>query len=120
MIYEVTHDTSFYSSDTDIGKFMKYYRENFPNASVTPKMHMMERHIVKQVTKWKFGMGLLGEQGAEGIHANFNAIERSYSGIPNSKDRLLRVTQEHHLRVDPENIVVAPTIKKRKIDKSSE
>ena len=96
-------------------KFMSYYRANFPDASVTPKMHMLERHLVKQVTTWKFGMGLLGEQGAESIHACFNSIERAYSGIPNKKDRLLRVTQEHHLRVDPENIVIAPVVKKRKI-----
>ncbi len=81
---------------------------------ILPLSPRPKRHIVKQVTKWKFGMGLLGEQGAESIHANFNAIEKSYSGIPNSKNRLLRVTQKHHLRVDPENIVVAPTIKKRK------
>ena len=63
-------------------------------------MHMLERHIVKQIKK---EMGLLGEQGAESIHSNFNTIERSYAGIPNKKNRLLRVTQEHHLRIDPEN-----------------
>ena len=94
---------------------MKFYRDNFPQATVTPKMHMLERHIVKQIKKWKFGMGLLGEQGAESIHSNFNTIERSYAGIPNKKDRLLRVTQEHHLRIDPENIVLAPPLKKRKL-----
>ena len=94
---------------------MTYYRENFPNASVTPKMHLLERHTVKQVSKWKFGMGLLGEQGAESIHSNFNDIERAYLGIPNKKDRLLRVTQEHHLRIDPENVILKPIVKKIKI-----
>ena len=93
---------------------MSFYRTAFPEASVTPKMHMLERHIVNQIMKWKFGMGLLGEQGAESIHSSFNSIARSYAGIPNQKDRLLRVTQEHHLRVDPENITLAPSVKKRK------
>jgi hypothetical protein len=64
-------------------------------------------------------MGLMGEQGADSIHTTFNSIERSYSGIPNKKDRLLRITQEHHLRIEPENLVLAPTVKKRKIDTSA-
>ena len=81
-------------------------------------MHMMERHIVKQTAEWKFGMGLLGEQGAESIHAKFNSIERSYSGIPNAKDRLKRVVQEHFLTTDPENIAVTPILKKRKVKTS--
>ena len=99
---------------------MKYYREKFPNSSVTPKMHMLERHIVTQTAKWGFGMGLLGEQGAESIHAKFNSMERAYSGIPNKKDRLLRVVQEHHLTIDPDNLVLLPTVKKRKLDEPSD
>ena len=71
---------------------------------------------MKQMDMWKFGMGLLGEQGTESIHTKFNTIERSYSGIPNGKDRLLRVVQEHHLTIDPENIVLTPLVKRRKVD----
>lgn len=62
-------------------------------------------------------MGLLGgEQGAESIHASFNSIERSYAGIANKKDRLLRVVQEHYLRIDPDNVALAPPVKKRKVE----
>ena len=93
---------------------MSFYKEAFANASITPKMHMMHKHLVPQLTIWKFGMGFLGEQGAESIHASFNSIERSYSGIPNKKDQLRRVMQEHHLRIDPENNDLQPPIKKRK------
>ena len=92
---------------------MKYYRETFPDASVTPKMHTMERHIASQIRLWKVGMGILGEQGAESIHASFNSIERSYVGIPNKKDQLLRVMQEHYQKIDPDNLVLAPPPKKK-------
>ena len=45
---------------------------------------MIEQHLVQG-----FGMGFLGVQGAESIHANLNSIERVYSSIPNKKDRVL-------------------------------
>ena len=57
-------------------------------------------------------MGFLGEQGAESIHASFNSIEQAYLGIPN-KDKLLRVTQEHHLRVEPKNNDLHPRQKQK-------
>ena len=64
--------------------------------------------------KWGVGLGLMGEQGAESIHSSINQIERSYLNIPNTVDRLLRVIQEHHIRVDPEHQTLAPKIKRRK------
>ena len=33
-------------ADNNIRKFMAYYRQNFPNASVLPKMHFLEEHVV--------------------------------------------------------------------------
>ena len=92
---------------------MAFYRKEF-NSTVTPKMHMLEMHMVPFITKWKFGLGFMGEQGAESIHTSFNSIERAYLGIPNKVERLLRVVQEHHLRVEPENFSFAPSIKRRK------
>ena len=62
--------------------------------------------------KWGVGLGLMGEQGAESIHTTFNTIERSY--MPNKVDRLLRIMQEHHLRIDPDNLSMVPAPKKRK------
>ena len=76
---------------------------------------MMAKHLPSQIRKWNFGMGFLGEQGAESIHASFNSIERIYSGIPNKIDRLLRVMQEHYLGIEPDNITLKPQIKKRKV-----
>jgi len=33
-------------------------------------------------------------------------------GIPNKVTRLLRVVQEHHLCIEPENVCLAPPIKR--------
>ena len=107
-------DNFYFTTDSSIKAFMKFYKSNFKDASITPKMHMMEMHLSTQVKQWKFVMGFLGEQGAESIHASFNSIERAYAGIPKHVDRLLRVMQEHHLRVEPENLTLQPLIKRRK------
>ncbi len=47
---------------------MTFYRETFPHASV---LHTLEEHIVDLVG---VGLGLMGEQGAESIHASINTI----------------------------------------------
>ena len=57
---------------------MGYYRQEFPTATVTHELHMLEEHIVPWLKKWKVGFGLVGEEGAESIHAHF---KRTYSGI---------------------------------------
>jgi hypothetical protein len=70
---------------------MSFYRTSFPHASVTPKMHMLEGHMVLWMRQWTAGFGTMGEQGAESIHANFNGIERSFANmIHNCVDRLQR------------------------------
>ena len=56
--------------DLDIKRFMSYYRTSFPRAdyptaSVLPKMHLLESHMVDWLRKYHLGTGLMGEQGAE-------------------------------------------------------
>lgn len=98
-----------------IKTFMTYYRQQFPTSSVTPKMHMLEEHLVPWLRRWRVGFGLLGEQGAESIHAYFNSLKRTYCGIPDKLKRLKQIMTEHHLHIAPDNIAVRPEIKKRKI-----
>ena len=93
---------------------MAFYRQHFYDASVIPKMHMLEEHVIPWVTKWQVGFGFMGEQGAESIHASFNNIARAYANIPNRVDRLKRTVQEHHLRISPGNIQLQPEVKWRK------
>lgn len=54
------------------------------------------------------GLGFLGEQGAESIHARFNSIKRNYSSMPNSVQRLECVMVEHFRQICPHNIVRMP------------
>ena len=93
---------------------MRFYRTHFPQASVLPKMHILEAHVPSWIEKWGVGLGLMGEQGAESIHSSLNDIEKSYLSMPNKVERLLCVVREHHLRVDPEHQQLAPSIKRRK------
>lgn len=94
---------------------MAFYRATFPHATVLPKMHLMEDHMVPWMRKWHLGFGIMGEQGAESIHASFNSIERSFASmIHNRVERLRSVVKEHHLRVSPANLSLLPPIKRRK------
>ena len=65
-----------FSPANNIEKFMTFYRDTFPDATVIPKMHFLEEHTVHWLRKWGVGFGLMGEQGAESIHAYFNSLGR--------------------------------------------
>ena len=98
----------------DIKNFMSYCRSEFPHASVTPKLHMLEEHVVDWLKKWNVGFGLLREQGAENIHSYFNGRRRTYTGIPDWVKRLKHMMAEHLLHVAPQNTTARPSIKRRK------
>ena len=94
---------------------MSFYRTHFPEATVLPKMHMLEEHVVPWLKRWHIGFGMMGEQGAESIHKYFNSLDRTYSGIPNSVDRLKCMLREHLLHTAPANVAARPPVKKRKL-----
>ena len=93
---------------------MAYYRKNFPNTTVLPKMHILEEHV-PWIRKWRVGYGLMGEQGAESIHTYFNTLNRTYNSIPDRVDRLKHTMREHLLHVSPVNVASRPVVKRRKI-----
>ena len=62
---------------------MDFYREEFPRATVLPKMHIMEDHVIPGLRRWHVGAGLMGEQGAESLHSVIHKMEDRYSGITN-------------------------------------
>lgn len=103
-----------YISEKHIDEFLAFYRDTFPHATVTPKLHMLEDHVVPFLKQWKVGFGFLGEQGAESIHARFTAIRRNFTNMPNRVVRLQAILNEHLTQVCPENIVKYPIPKKRK------
>ena len=93
---------------------MAFYRENFTEATVIPKMHMLEEHVVPWLEKWHVGFGLMGEQGAESIHKQFNSLSRTYSSMPERVERLKQMMVEHLLHAAPDNESLRPLVKKRK------
>jgi hypothetical protein len=108
------HSKYCYSAEGDIKAFMAFYRSNFAGASITPKFHLLEEHVLPFLQQWGLGFGFMGEQGGESIHSQFNNLERIYANIPNMVDRLYRIVQEHNLRIQPCNVALQPKIKRRK------
>ena len=95
-----------------IDNFMAYYRSTFPEATVTPKMHIMEDHITQFLQMWRVGFGFHGEQGAESLHALIRRISRSYGSIPRTELTALRVssrsiTSKSHLFWLPRNLFLS-------------
>ena len=92
---------------------MSYYRQHFPRATVLPKMHILEDHTVTWLRTWGIGAGLMGEQGAESVHAHFANLERVYASIPNPLQRLARIMNEHQLETAPATTTLRPPVKKK-------
>ena len=80
---------------------------------VTPKLHMLENHVIPFLERVKIGLGFLGEQGAESIHARFNSLRRSYVTIPNRVNRLEAILKEHFNQIIPQNLEIIPEITRR-------
>ena len=70
---------------------MAFYRENFPWATVLPKMHILEDHTIQWLMRHHLGAGLMGEQGAESIHAHMMRLERIHQGIAKEDEEKLSV-----------------------------
>ena len=101
--------------ECSITGFMDFYRDKFPTATVLPKMHILEEHVIPWVQRWRIGAGLMGEQGAESVHQHFMKLERVYQGIPCEIDRLRYIMKEHQIASDPSLSSLRPAPKKRKI-----
>ncbi len=93
---------------------MAFYRNSFPLASITPKLHLLEDHMVPFIRRFGVGFGFLGEQGVESIHARFNGIRRNYVNMRSPVQRLAAILTEHLTQVCPDNVVKQPALKKRK------
>ena len=81
---------------------------------MTPKLHMIEDHVVPFLQQWKVGLGMLGEQGAEGIHVHFNQLEQTYCNMANGVERLCAMVVDHFQQVCPENVALEPPVTTRK------
>ena len=75
---------------------------------------MLEDHTMEWVRARNVGFGLLGEQGAESIHARFNSLGRTYASVPNGVEWLRNIMREHLISITPENVAARPPPAKRK------
>ena len=82
-------------------------------------MHFLEEHVIPWLHRWKVGFGMMGEQGAESIHAFFNSLKKTHSGTPNPVKKLKQMMTDHLLHVAPANVAEKPPIKKRSRTQSS-
>ena len=77
---------------------------------------MLEDHIVPWIKTWKTGCGLMGEQGAESLHAQFNSMERAYNNMRDRVERLKVLLKNHLLQVKPltQSLVPLPREKRKR------
>ena len=87
----------------------------FPNESITPKLHLLEHHVVPFIKKWGYGIGLYGEQGIESVHQSFNKLTVTYCRMKPNIRRLKSMMDAHMISVNPEPRAFKPPVKKRKL-----
>jgi len=76
-------------------------------------MHILEDHVVPWIRRWRLASGLMGEQGAESIHAHIMKLERVHQSIPNDLDRLKYIFKEQALESALSLTHLRPPPKKR-------
>nr|XP_047127232.1 uncharacterized protein LOC124808257 [Hydra vulgaris] len=96
-----------------IKNLMEFYRMTWPEATITPKMHLLESHVSQFIEKWRLGIGVYGEQGGESLHAEFNNLNRLFWHMKGCS-RLESTIKEHFLRNHPKAKGMKPVVKKRK------
>lgn len=82
--------------------------------NITPKLHLLERHVVSSMRRFSVGLGLLGEQGGESIHAEFNSLKNTFSSVVRETDRMKMVVKQHCLSTLPRELAKVPTVKTSK------
>ena len=55
------------STEQDIEEFVTFFRSNFPDATLPPKMHRLEEHVVPFLRRWHFPLRFFGERGGDSI-----------------------------------------------------
>ena len=94
---------------------MAFFRDTFPTATVPIKMHLVEDHAVQWAAAYHVCYGLLGEQGAESIHAKFTQLSLAFVSIKDRVKQLQCIVKEHLLSIEPRMVAaIPPPTKKQK------
>lgn len=92
---------------------MAFFRDTYPEATVPIKMHLLEDHTLQWASNNHVGYGLLGEQGAESIHAKFNRLGLAFAAIKDRVKNLTCIVKEHLLSIEPQLVAAIPPPAKR-------
>ena len=84
------------------------------NKTITPKLHLLEAHTVPCMRTFGVGLGLLEEQGCEGVHHRFNQLRASLENVPSDLDRLRLLLSSYLPSTIPSFTQLIRTAKKRK------
>ena len=87
---------------------------------ITPKIHLLEEHTLPLMQKFRVGLGLLAEQGAESLHSSMNTLDVLFKNIPGSLARLKSVADQHLLTTTKEASTLQPRPRKRKAEQQRE
>lgn len=65
MLYIYAHDETVKASKTIISNAPEdhQYHNMFPESAITPKMHILQEHVVEWMKTWHVGLGFHSEQG---------------------------------------------------------
>ena len=92
---------------------MGLLRNAFPEMSITPKLHFLEKHVCQFLRKWHMGLGFYGEQGIEGLHKEINIRSAAFSQVLNPLQNLKQLVTSHHIATSPSLAHKAPQPKSR-------
>ena len=105
-VHELVSHTRTVSRD-DLGQikakidaYMRQYRLLFPK-KIIPKQHLLEYHCESWISRHKFGLGLLGEQGTESTHQAIGKLQVRARGINDCVKKMKFVMDTHLLQVAP-------------------
>ena len=87
--------------EANIESFMIFLQSKFPDIRVSPKLLILENHVVPFIRRCGVVSGFYGEQGGESIHKTINAMKHDYSNIKNACERLKYVMCNHLAATNP-------------------
>ena len=67
-------------SEAHIDDLMKYYQKHWPDATILPKLHMLQNHDTDFISKWRFGFRFK-VNNVENQFTQFNKLKQTYCVI---------------------------------------
>jgi hypothetical protein len=88
-------------AENAIQEYIHSFRLMFPR-KIIPKQHVLEHHCVEWMKKYRFGLGMHGEQGIEMLHSTVARLEKRSCGIKNEGLKMKHMMESVLLQTAPE------------------